>query len=163
MIRFLSKLFNIRSEEWPRVILLFLLLTITNMGAIWGATIAYAALLEQLGVGVLPWIFALSALLSILASVVYTVFVDRIANTTLFVIIYALGILGIVLGLGLLWLGLPQIAYPLLYLLLLAWVAVYNPHYVTYVSNLYDTQAAKRILPVVSRETASAPFSVASR
>ncbi len=150
MKQFLNKLFNIRAEEWPRVIILFLMLTITNMGAIWGATIAYAALLEQLGLGVLPWIFALSALFSILASIIYTIFVDRIANTTLFVIIYVLGILGIVVGLGLLWLDLPHIAYPFLYLMLLAWVAVYNPHYVTYVSNLYDTQAAKRILPVIS-------------
>jgi len=67
MKQFVNKLFNIRPEEWPRVIILFLLLTVTNIGAIWGATIAYAALLEQLGLGVLPWIFALSALLSILA------------------------------------------------------------------------------------------------
>jgi HEAT repeat protein/ATP/ADP translocase len=150
MKQFVNKLFNIRPEEWPRVIISFLLLTITNTGAIWGATITYAALLEQLGLGALPWIFALSALLSILASIVYTVFVDRIANTTLFIIIYVLGILSILLGLGLLWLDLPKIAYPLLYLLLLMWITVYNPHFVTYISNLYDTQAAKRILPVVS-------------
>ncbi|MBN2390163.1 MAG: MFS transporter, partial [Anaerolineae bacterium] len=150
MKQFANKLFNIRPEEWPRVIILFLLLTITNTGVIWGATITYAALLEQLGLSVLPWIFALSALLSIVASIVYTVFVDRIANTTLFIIIYVLGILSILLGLGLLWMDLHKIAYPLLYLLLLVWITVYNPHFVTYVSNLYDTQAAKRILPVVS-------------
>ncbi len=43
------KLFNIRTHEWPRVSLLFLMTILTNVGSTWGLTITYAGFLKQIG------------------------------------------------------------------------------------------------------------------
>jgi CRP/FNR family cyclic AMP-dependent transcriptional regulator len=146
----LNKLFNIRRIEWPRVLLLFSMFAIANAGAIWGTTIAYAAFLQQVGLWALPWVLVVSSLLSILVIAIYTAFVDRVPDGKLLIAIFALSAAGIALGLALLWLNLPRIAYPVLYLLFLALLAVFNPHFTTYVNSFYDIQSAKRILPVVS-------------
>ena len=146
----LNKLFNIRRTEWPRVLLLFSMIAIANAGAIWGTTIAYAAFLQQVGLWALPWVLVVSSLLSILVIAIYTAFVDRVPDDKLFIVIFALSSASIALGLALLWLNQPRIAYPVLYLLFLALLAVFNPHFTTYVNSFYDIQSAKRILPVVS-------------
>lgn len=150
MKRWISNLFNINPEEWPRVLLLFIILALPNIGIVLGSTISYAAFLKQVGMAALPWVLISSSILSILALAVYTAFVDRIANDRLFIAIFAFGALSIILGLVMLWLNLSRIAYPVLYLLFLAWSAVVGPHLSTYINGFYDIQAAKRIMPVVS-------------
>lgn len=149
MVRLLSKLFNIRTHEWPRVSLLFLMTGLGNAGIIWGTTVAYAAFLQQIGLGALPWVLVLSSVLSILAIAIYTAFADCVANDRLLIVLYAIGITNIVLGAALLWLDLSLIAYPIMYLLNLVWVTVFNSHFVTYVNSFYDIQSAKRVLPLV--------------
>jgi CRP-like cAMP-binding protein/HEAT repeat protein len=148
----LNKLFNIRPTEWPRVLLLLLMASLSNVGGVWGSTITYAAFLKQPGgLELLPWVLVSSSVLSILAIAIYTAFVDHLANDRLLVALYAIGTAIIIIILGLALLGLnPLIAYPLLYLLFLTWLAVVNPHFITYVNGFYDIQAAKRVLPVVS-------------
>ncbi|MBN1888042.1 MAG: HEAT repeat domain-containing protein [Thermoflexales bacterium] len=126
------------------------MITITNIGGLWGSVVAYAAFLNQVGVGALPWVMMFGALGSILAIAVYSIFVDRVSNDALMLAIFVFGIVSIGLGLVLLALGQPGLAYPLLSLLCLAWLAVFNPHFTTYVNSFYDIQAAKRVLPVVS-------------
>jgi CRP-like cAMP-binding protein/HEAT repeat protein len=49
-----------------------------------------------------------------------------------------------------LWFEISWLAFPWLYLFSQAWLAVLNPHFVTYANGFYDTQAAKRVLPVVN-------------
>lgn len=149
MARVFNRLFNIRSTEWPRVSLLFLISGLSNAGGTWGATIVYAAFLKQVGLGALPWVLVSSSALSILTIAIYTAFADRIADDRLLIALYALGVASMALGLVLLWLDLPLIAYPVLYLLFLTWLAARNPHFVTYINSFYDIQSAKRILPVV--------------
>ncbi|MDY0092443.1 MAG: HEAT repeat domain-containing protein [Candidatus Vecturithrix sp.] len=146
---FFSKLFNIRVEEWPRVFLLLLIAILTNVAAIWGTTIAYAAFLQYLGVTALPWILVLSSLLSVFVVAVYTAFADSTANDTLLLVLYAIGAFCILCGMGLLWIGFSRQAYPLLYLCDLVWVVVFNSHFTTYVNSFYDIQSAKRVLPTV--------------
>lgn len=149
MIRFLNNLFNIRTEEWPHVLLLLLFAIFLNIADIWGTTVAYTAFLNQGGIGVLRWILILSAVFSILFIAIYTVFVDRVDHYNLLMALYVFSMVHIVLGVVLLWLKLDKIAYPLIYILFLARVSVSDPHFTTYVNNFYDTQAAKRVLPVV--------------
>jgi CRP-like cAMP-binding protein/HEAT repeat protein len=149
MALLLEKLFNIRQSEWPRVWLLFLIATLTNLISIWGSTIAYADFLKAAGLGAVPWILIASSVLSILAAAVYTAFVDRIANDKLLIGLYIVAALSILIGLALLLLGFPLIAYLLLYLFSLAWNVVYNSHFPTYINSLYDIQSAKRVLPLV--------------
>ena len=76
----LNKLLNIRTEEWPRVLPLFLMSAMTNAGAIWGLSVVYAAFLKLVGVEALPWILVFSSLLSVAAVALYTAFADRVSN-----------------------------------------------------------------------------------
>jgi HEAT repeat protein len=149
MARFLEKLFNIRTHEWPRVLLLFLVATLTNLVSIWGSTIAYADFLKEAGLGAVPWILIASSMLSIIAAAVYTAFVDRIANDKLLISLYIVAAFSILLGLVLLLLEYRLIAFLLLYLFSLAWGTVYNSHFPTYINSLYDIQSAKRVLPLI--------------
>ena len=119
MVRFLNRLFNIRTHEWPRVLLLFSMAFLSNLGGVLGSTVAYAAFLKQVGVALLPWIMVAGAVLSVLASAVYSAFVDRFDHGRLLMVLYGLGVVNVVLGLALLWLGYPTVAYPLLYLFFL--------------------------------------------
>jgi HEAT repeat protein len=150
MMTRLLKWFNLRTQEWPRVALVLVMITVVNIGATWGSTVTYAAFLRQAGLGMLPWVMVWGALCSILAIAVYSVFVDRVSNDALMLAIFAFGAISVAAGLVLLGLNQPRLAYPILYLLFLALIAVFNPHFTTYVNGFYDIQAAKRVLPVVS-------------
>jgi HEAT repeat protein len=150
MLRFLDKLFNIRAEEWPRLLLLYLMLFAVTLGAVWGETIVAAAFLEQVGLRALPWFFMVRALLSVPAVALYTAFADRVAHRKLLVAILGIGIAGIALGLALLNLGLHEVAFPLLYLLIYVPLTdILSVQWYTYVNGFYDTRAAKRVIPVL--------------
>ncbi len=150
MMRFLNKLFNVRSEEWPRLLLLYAMLLAVTLGAVWGETIVAAAFLEQVGVKGLPWFFMIRAILSIPAVAIYTAFADRIASRKLLIAILLIGGAGILVGLGLLNLGIVTIAYPLLYLLIYVPLTdILSAHWYTYIDSFYDTRAAKRVVPVL--------------
>ncbi len=148
LARIVSHLFNIEDSEWPLVLILFALIGVTTLGAIWGSTVAYAGLLKVVGIGALPWILGGAAVLSIVGAAVYSAFTDVFSDGRLMVAIYLIGIVGIIVGLVLLQQG-SLLAYPILYLLYVAWLPVYNPHLVTFIIGFTDTQAAKRVVPVV--------------
>lgn len=143
-----SELFKIEDSEWPLVLTLFALIGVTTIGAIWGSTIAYAGLLKVVGISALPWILGAAAVLSIVGAAVYSAFAPVLSNGRLMVAIYVIGIVGLLLGLVLLHQG-SLLAYPVLYLLYVAWLPVYNPHLVTFITGFTDSQAAKRVVPVV--------------
>jgi HEAT repeat protein len=150
MTRFLNKLFNIRSEEWPRLLLLYGMLLAITLGAVWGETIVAAAFLEQVGLRGLPWFFMVRAIISIPAVAIYTAFADRIASRKLLIAILLIGSAGVVVGFGLLNVGLTRVAYPLLYLLIYVPLTdILTAHWFTYINGFYDTRAAKRIVPVL--------------
>ena len=117
MIRWLSKFFNIYPGEWRRVLVLSAVLALPNAGIIWGSTIAYTAFLKQVGLSALPWILVTSSIFSIIGLAIYTAFVDRLADDKLLLVIFALGVVGIIVGLGFLWSNHPEMAYPTLYLI----------------------------------------------
>ncbi|MBN1993217.1 MAG: HEAT repeat domain-containing protein [Anaerolineae bacterium] len=149
--RFFDRLFNIRPGEWPLVSLLFLIATLSSVGFVWGTTITYAGFLsEKNGLETLPWIISLVAILSIVASAAYAPFVDRLADDKLHNLIFVIEVGGIILGLLMLRLNLPAVAYPFLYLLGFATIAVINPHQTTYFNNFFNTQTAKRTLPIIN-------------
>lgn len=151
MVRFLSRLFDIRPGEWPRFSLLYLMLFIIFSGLVWGSSIAEASFLQIVGLSALPIFFIVKALLSIPAVAVYTAFADRIANDRLLIAILATGALLILASLGLIRAGFVRLGYPLLYLLVfLPLDDILFTHWYTYVYGQYDTRSAKRIVPVLA-------------
>jgi HEAT repeat protein len=154
MIRLLSKLLDIRSNEWPRASLLYAIIFLATTGIIWGETIVSASFLNQIGVDFLPWFFVAKALISLPATMAYAAFADRVPNDWLLMAILGVAIAGIVVGLLLLGWGLTAVGYPLLYLLLFVPLDdIFATHWYTYVNGFYDSRAAKRIVPVISTGT----------
>lgn len=150
MPRFFNQLFNIRTEEWPRLLLLYLIFFVYIAGSTWGEVVVEAAFLQQVGVEFLPYIFMLIAIVSIPAAAVYTAFADRISNDRLLIAILIIGILGI--GIGRILLGLEKIrvVYSLLYLIMFVPLSdIFVTHWYTYVNGFYDTRSAKRIIPIL--------------
>lgn len=151
MTRLLSKLFNIRPGEWPRLLYLYVIFFVYITGATWGETIVEAAFLQQVGVEYLPWVFVAVALVSVPVTAIYTAFADRIANTRVALGILGLGLLGVVVGRLMLAEGMDRVAYPLLYLIMFVPLSdIFLVHWYTLTNSFYDTQSAKRIVPILA-------------
>lgn len=152
-IRILSRLFNIRRNEWPRFALIYLIYFLALTGMQWGRPVIEAAFLTEVGVTFLPWVFVINALVTIVASAIYTAFADRVSNTKLLVALFGLSVAGIMVGLLLLVWNVTSVLVPLLLLFLVLNVPlqdIFNIHWPTYVNGFYDTQAAKRTIPLLA-------------
>jgi CRP-like cAMP-binding protein/ATP/ADP translocase/HEAT repeat protein len=159
MQRVLSRLVNIQANEWPRLLLLYLMFFIVIAGCTWAETITEAAFLSLVGVELLPWFFIVRALVAIPAVLLYSAFADRVANRNLLVVMLLASAATVALGLTLLRLGLTALAYPLLYLIVFVpFYDIFAAHWYTYSTAFYDTRAAKRVVPVLG--TASALASI---
>ncbi len=150
MIRFFNKLFNVRSDEWPRLAFLYLMVFVALVGFGWGEAIVEASFLRQVGVQYLPLAITANAMLSILAALLYASFADRIANDRLLIGLIVVSLVCIAAGLVFLQWGLVFVTFPLLYMVLNVPLRdIFNVHWATYVNGFYDTRAAKRIVPLV--------------
>ena len=148
---FLGRLFNLRSGEWSRLSLLYVMSLVVLTGCNWADAIVQGAFLQQVGVQYLPWVIISSAACSVVALFIYTAFADRVSNTRLLIAILAISGAGILLGLAALAGGLVKPAYLLLFLVLnVPLFDLYNVHWATYVNGFYDIRTAKRIVPVLS-------------
>jgi CRP/FNR family transcriptional regulator, cyclic AMP receptor protein len=151
MLRLLNQAFNIKTQEWPRVLLLCLMHFLANGGVIWSLIITEAAFLRNVGVVYLPWVFVASPLVSIVAIAAYSAFADRVSDTALLIAILLIGALSFGGGRVVFALGWPIAAYAVWYPLTLIFIDIFfTLHWGTYINSFYDTQAAKRIFPVVS-------------
>lgn len=149
-MRYLAKLLNIRPDEWPRFVWLYAMAIILIIALVWGRTVVEAAFLEQVGVNALPYFLIINAILSIPATAIYFAFADRIANDTLLIGIFLISILGMVGGILFLQAGWAVVGYSFLYLIVFIPLRdILSAHWYTYVNAFYDTQAAKRIIPVL--------------
>ncbi|MBI1880651.1 MAG: hypothetical protein HYR94_20945, partial [Chloroflexi bacterium] len=144
-----SKLFNIRPAEWPRLLILYAMLFLFVTGLVWGGIILEAVFLKRVGLTDLPLFFIVKAVISIPVVALYTVFAGRVANDKLLIAILLVAALIIVFGLILLNLGLSTVAYWLLFLLIFPLDDIVSVHWYTYVNGFYNTQSAKRIVPVL--------------
>jgi len=155
MLRAISALFDIRPNEWPRVLLLYFLGGLFLVGMTWGETISEALFLKQVGVQFLSLTFIADAVIGIVVIAVYASFVDRVSNDKLALGIFAMFVVLIWFGRLLIGVGQGGIAYPFLYLLSHIVRDLFVLHWWTFVIGLYDTRAAKRIAPFLS--TAARP------
>ncbi|MBN1953622.1 MAG: HEAT repeat domain-containing protein [Anaerolineae bacterium] len=149
MIRLLSKLFNIRTAEWPRLLVLYLTGMLFTIGMTWGELSVQALFLFEVDIQNLRQVIIANAIISIVAVVIYTPFVDRVPNNKLLIVICAASAGAIALGRLMLTPTWQMIAYPTLYLLSLVIQQVFGLQWWTYVNSFYDTQAAKRVIPLL--------------
>lgn len=153
MANWLGKLLNVRPNEWSRLLFMCLILILTNLGYSWGMNTAYAVFLKpasgQSGLETLIWVLLFSSVLSIPALGVYSAFTSRIDSNRLYAYMTIIVAIVILFCLALMSFGWNGVAFPLLYVLIIASFAILNPHFFTYMNELYDIQAAKRILPLI--------------
>jgi HEAT repeat protein/CRP-like cAMP-binding protein len=150
MVTFLSRLFNIRAREWPRLLILYSMAFLFIAGMTWGETVAEASFLHLIGVEYLPIVFIINTLISIVIVAIYTAFVDRISDQALLIGISILSGLAIIAGRVLIGAELFVFAYPLLYVLSRVVKDTFNLHWWTYANSFYDTRSAKQVIPLLS-------------
>ena len=150
MVQYLNRLFNIKTTEWPRVLMLYSMAFLFIVGITWGELNVQASFLFKRGVENLPQVIIANAIVAILIVVVYSLFVDRISHDKLLIGICIAGAGAIAIGYALLKLNLADTAYSLLYLLSIVVRQTFNLQWWTYVNSFYDTRAAKRIIPMLS-------------
>jgi CRP-like cAMP-binding protein/HEAT repeat protein len=153
----INNLLNIRAAEWPRLLLLYSMLFLFFLGLIWGDIALEAAFLTEVGARSLAWFFILRAVMAIPAVALYTAFADRVPNDRLLTVLLGVSIAALLGGLALLGQGYTMPAYLLMYLLVpFTELTIFTTHWYTYVNGFYDTQEAKRIVPVLGTATAIA-------
>jgi CRP-like cAMP-binding protein/HEAT repeat protein/ATP/ADP translocase len=151
MIRKINRMLNIRSSEWPRLSLLLLILFFIVAGNTWGQVTAYAGFVSVVGADRVPLFLALGAVLAIVSTAVYAPFADRIANDTLFIALLILCVTMMGGSLLLLQQGQSLLGYTILYLMYnIIVLRVLFVHLWQYLNGFYDTQTAKRIVPLVA-------------
>lgn len=150
MIELLSRLFNVRPNEWARLLFLYGMGVVFLIGLTWGETIADALFLSRLGVENLPILFVLEAVITIIALAIFSAFADRIRDDVLLIAILLLGAISVLLSRLLAGVGQESLAFPMLYLASRVIRDVFNVQFWTYVNGFYDTRSAKRIIPVIA-------------
>lgn len=162
---FLRKLLNIQPGEGRRLGILYVLGFVVAASLVWGSAVSRGLFLKQVGIEWLPLIFIFDALLALPITVVYTAVVDRVDNARLLAVIF--GGVGAVLlaGWGLLMLdqggvAIPYInaVYALFYLAERVLRALFAIHAWTFFMDYFDTQSAKRALPVLGSTSRVAGF-----
>ena len=150
IISFLSRVLNVRKQEWPLLLLLFGMACLFIVGIEWGSITVESAFLNQVGVSVLPFVFAGNALISIVAIAIYTAFADRVDDRRLLIAISGIGVAAIAAGLSILVAGMTDLAYTVLYLVFVGVLNTFALHWWTFVNGFYDIRSAKRIVPVLA-------------
>ena len=150
MDNFLSRLFNIRSHEWPRVSLFFMIAFIKVTAITWGRLSAQPLFWEQVGVDRLGSAFVIEAVIALIAVAIYTPFADRIAHDKLLIIIVLFSVFAVAAGQVIIWLGLKAVAAYILYPLFQVIKVTFNLQWWTYVTSFYDIRASKRIVPFLA-------------
>ena len=149
MSNYLNRILNIRPEEGRKVFMLVLIFFLFITGTTWAETIIESSFYFLAGVSRLSQVFTFHAITAIVATAVYTAFVDQTSNRKLLIAVCATA--SVTIGAGLLVLGYNQIlAYTILYVLVRAVRTSFLIQWWNYASDFYDARASKRIIPVIN-------------
>ncbi|GIK57534.1 MAG: cyclic nucleotide-binding domain-containing protein [Chloroflexi bacterium] len=150
MLAFISRLFNIRRQEWPRVLLLFGMAFLAVTGITWGKLTVQPLFWQVVGVDRLGFSFIVEGVAAILLVMVYSPFADRLNHGRLLWIIALGSATAVLIGWYLLIADYQAAGAFLLYPLFTVIPFILNLHWWTYVTGFYDARAAKRIVPVLA-------------
>ena len=150
MTPFLSRLFNIQSHEWPRLLMLYAMFFLFMVGTVWGGTVIEATFLTQVGLEFLPVAFVVEAIITGIAVGIYSAFVDRVPNDRLLLMILLVGIGVLLIGQVILAAGYETLGIPVLYLFYLVIANLFPLQWWNYIDEFYDTITAKRAVPIIA-------------
>jgi len=147
----LSRLFSIYPGEEKKTLLLYSLNFVFWLGLRWGDLASYALFINDQGAAGLSTMFIGYAALAFIVGLVYNSFAGRVGNERLLLML---------MGATIVWLGSVQamllsdafsrrggLVYPYFYLASRVMADLTALHMLNYISDFYDTRAAKRALP----------------
>jgi HEAT repeat protein len=141
----------VRRTEQPRLAWLYAMLFVSIMGCVWGEAVIEAGFLRDVGIQYLPLAIIGNAVVSMATITIYNAFADRVANQKLLIAILIFSVVGMGISVLLLAYGQVMIAFPLLYVVdSVVFGDLLNVHWPIYVNGFFDTQSAKRVVPVLS-------------
>jgi len=153
--RLFRRIFNVHPEEVPQFTVLSIIYFVFIIGLVWSENVIRA---EVVKADRLANAQLLSSIFVVVASIVYTAYVDRIPKNRMVLILGVFGIIGTVSVTGAIIVSqgaFDEIGYLSLFILHRFFFFIWVIHWFTYIIDLYDTQAAKRIFPLLS---AARPF-----
>ena len=148
----LKRFLDIRPHEWSQFLGLTFIYFLFSIGLVWAGNAIRAEIVE-VSLDFLATAQLLGGVMVVLVSIGYTAYVDRMPKNRLVIILSIMGIVGIGSVVLVLLLG-PEATQPSAYLILHVFhqllLYIWVIHWFTYIIDLYDTQAAKRIFPLIS-------------
>lgn len=144
----LRRLLNMRAGEGRRTALLYALYFLMVLGSVWGESASEALFIDRVGLSSFSFLFIAEAVFTLVFTVVYTAFVDRISNARLLAAILVVTIVALLLTGFMLAPGLP-VAFYIFYLIGRTTRVIFTVHIWTYIGEYYDTRAARRLFPLI--------------
>lgn len=150
MLRFVNQLFNIHTDEWSRIIYLYVVYFIFGVATVWANTITDASVVADIGLEFLPIASVLQALITIPILAAFTLFVDHVSIYRMMIFIVLMSAVTVAVGVGLVLLGYNNAGFGWLYLLYPVGLSLFSLQWWNYFDEFYDTLTAKRVVPVVA-------------
>jgi len=149
--RLLRRIINVHPEELPQFTVLSVIYFVFIIGLVWSENVIRA---EVVNAKLLANAQLISSIFVVVASIVYTAYVDRIPKSRMVVILSVLGIMGTASVTGAI-IVVPDatfdsFGYVTLFVLHRFFFYIWVIHWFTFIIDLYDTQTAKRIFPLLS-------------
>ena len=82
-IRFLSKVFNIRPNEWKNISIAWLIRFLYKFGFVIGWSVLVVLFVSQYSISALPYLFVLNAIFAMLGTLFYSLLLNRVSNSNL--------------------------------------------------------------------------------
>jgi HEAT repeat protein len=153
--QFLKRVIDIHPEELPQFTILSIIYFIFIIGLVWSENAIRAEVVKE---DLLAGAQLTSSIFVVLSSIIYTAYVDRIPKNRMVLILLFLGSIGIIVvtaGIIVMQGSFDRVGYLILFSLHRFFFFIWVIHWFTFIIDLYDTQAAKRIFPLLS---ATRPF-----
>jgi len=79
--RLLNRIFNVNAEEWPKISLAFFIRFFYRVAFVIAWTVVMAMYIGRFGIKMLPYFFVVTAVFTILGSLVYTIILEKFSKT----------------------------------------------------------------------------------
>ncbi len=153
----LGRFFDIRSNEWERVILVFIFTLVMGIALVLLESIAETLFLKMVGPELIPLVMIPTSILRFISGLVYAAYADRIRNDNLYIIMFGIGsaalaacwFMAVMIAHSSMTSG-AYIAYGTLFLLNHMFFNLSMMHANSYINGLFNLLESKRLYPLVS-------------
>lgn len=81
----INKIFNVHGSEWPKIWLIWVIRFLYRMGFVIGWTVLVAMFVGRYGIASLPYLFILIAIFTVIGTIFYSTFLEKIHRETVLI------------------------------------------------------------------------------